>query len=817
MMIKAFMRKQFRLIAMVAMMVLMLLLSTQVLMTHHFKHETMVERVLSTNSPQIMIHVHERDFIPYIEHIIEQYNQQIDSSTKMIHVESTMMFNVTKNNFGLFFEVLSPTLRETLPLVEGQSLNELQWDEAAIIQSYANELRQQGIDPFQEVLTLDTIDGIKEFKVVSIVDYPNFNDPYIPDNGLKSIPLFDFPYPSAALVLEDQLKEVQLVEESSTFFGQVSTRIKFAPGVSHVFHLRFDTYSIENERELMDYLYRNLGFYPDGITFYPIYEYSDYLSTHEQLYAMVTRYGLIALSLLSALGLVVLLRQQFLQNIKPLGLLVTLGHSYARVTMILLSRFLVALLVGLLSWFLINGLISPLLQNQRELSKILDQTTLILAVSAALVSITFIIWISISGYLSVRSLRYAHTSLNHQKKNTIHLFPIKKHWKIPVAIKGLLSRFSFTTSMIILMALIIAGVTSFALISHQVSNIYNEETLGVQFDYIVLDAPFKHYEITETIADTQVWVQKYSNYLFVDVHYSKNYFNYYKSSVLFFMANMEGYVTPIEGTLPTDLRNNFREWKYDIRESMASRKQMEKTNSFVYSVEMVQSTRSAERGYLFISTINPNQSNRETAAQIKGTMNTLIDQGWIAYVYRDYLMVEVNVPYMEMYLFNLSDDISQQTAEALMDEQGIQYMSFNEITDILNRVNRVTQRQVFSFISLTIGLMISLLMLVLGIYFKTMKLEQASNHQLLSQLGISKNTLKQMKIIQVGFIWISGLLLASWMMPVLFNRMHDEMLQAYGLYTTLALPSWTLWSVFMMCITSLLTTMILYHFSHCTH
>jgi hypothetical protein len=790
MMFKAFMRKQWGLISMVSMMIVMLLLSTQVFMTYQFKHETMSQRVVNTNSPQVMVHVHNRFYVRYLEEAVRWYNEQVEFEHLKVSLEETVVLNTSMNNFKLLYEVLTPTLKHSLPLIEGKPLSELQADEAAIMPSYASELRKQGIDPLTHTLTLETINGDLTFKIVSIVDYPNYNDPYIHDNGLKTIPLFDFPYPSAALILEDQVKDVLYIEESSSFFGQESKTINFASGISSAFHLRFDNYSLENERILMNFMYRNLGYIPDAITFYPLYEYSDYLSTNEQLYSMITRYGLVGLSLLSALGLVVLLRQQFLQNIKSLGLLITLGHSYLKVSFILISRFIFAWLLGLGIWIGINALISPLFEYNQELSKIIDQTSLIIVMSASVVSVLFLLWMSISGYFSVRSLKYAHSSLKHQRKNTISLFPIKKHWKVNVAIKGLASRLSFTTLMILMSGLILSSATSFILISHQVSNIYNKTTLGIQFDYIVLDAPFKHYEITNDIAKSQVWVQKFSNYLFVDVHYSKNYFNYYKSSVLFFMANMEGYVTPIEGTLPEDLRNTFREWKYDIRETMASRKQMEKTNSFIYSVENVSKYKSAERGYLFLSAINPTQSNRETAAQIKGTMNTLIDQGWIAYVYRDQLMVEVAVPYLEMYLFNLDEGVSASEAEALMNEHNIQYMAFDEITTILNEVNKETQRQTLSFILLAVGLLLSLLLVVLSVYFKTMSLEQASNEKLLNQLGLKQATLKQIKVTQIGFVLSSGALISSLLLPILFQFMHDDMLQAYGLYTTIPLPVW---------------------------
>jgi hypothetical protein len=812
MMFKAFMRKQWTLISMVSMMMVMLLLSTQVLMTYQFKHETMSQRVISANSPHVMVHVHNRFYLQYLERAVQEYNSQVEFEHQRITIEETMVLNTSMNNFKLLFEILTPTHKDSLPLIEGKPLSELQSDEAAIMPSYASELRKQGIDPFSHTLTLDTIKGTLSFKVVSIVDYPNYNDPYIHDNGLKSIPLFDFPYPSAALITEDLVKEVQLIEESSEFFGEVRRWISFSPGVSSSFHIRFNSYSLENERILMNFMYRNLGYIPDSVTFYPLYEYSDYLSTNEQLYSMITRYGIVGLSLLSALGLIVLLRQQFLQNIKSLGLLITLGHSYLKVTFILISRFIFAWCLGVLMWLGLNALISPLLQSSQELSKIIDQTSLILTTSVSVVSIMFLLWMSISGYLSVRSLNYAHTSLKHQRKNTISIFPIKKHWKVNVAIKGLASRLSFTSLMILMSGLIISSATSFILISHQVSNIYNQKTLGVQFDYIVLDAPFKHYEITNDFAKSQVWVQKYSNYLFVDVHYSKNYFNYYKSSVLFFMANMEGYVEPIGGELPEDLRTSFREWKYDIRETMASRKQMEKTNSFIYSVENVQKFKSAERGYLFLSAINPSQSNRETAAQIKGTMNTLIDQGWIAYVYRDQLMVEVAVPYLEMYLFNLEDGISASEAEAIMNQYGIKYMAFDDITTILNEVNIETQRQTFSFILIAVSILLGLLMVVLSVYFKTMSLEQASNDQLLHQLGLKPSTLKQIKVTQMGFVLGSGALISTVVLPFLFGRMHDDMLQAYGLYTTLPLPTWMNYSLGMLTFVTILSFSVLYQF-----
>ena len=783
MMFKAFLRKQWGLIGMVSLMVVMLLLSTQVLMTHQLKHQTMVDRVVSTNSPHIMIHVHDMRYIHYLEQAIEFYNSSVGHDSR-VYFETTMIFNTRKNNFDILFEVLTPTHVNSLPLIEGKPLSEIGVDEAAIVQSYANELRSKGIDPFSHTLVLNTIEGDKSIRIVSIVDYPNYNDPYIPDNGLKGIPLFDFPYPSTALILEDQLLGVQTVETTSEFFGQVTTSINYATGVSKSYHLRFEDYTLEKEKIAMNHLYRAMGANTDGITFYPIYEYADYLSTNEQLYSMIARYGLWLLSLLSALGLLVLLRQQFLQNIKTLGLLITLGHSYVRVSLILVSRFVMALGIGIVVWGTLNASLYSFIQANRELAKIMDQTSPILWISGLSVALAFLVWVSISGYLSVRSLRYAHSSLRNQRKNTIKAFPIKKYWKVNVAIKGMLSRLSFTSIMIVLLGVIMASATSFLLISHQVSNIYNEETLGVKFDYIVLYAPFSHYESTGTIAESQVWVQKLSNYLFVDAKYKDNYFNYYKSSVLFFMATMEGYVEPIEGTLPQDLRNQFWEWKYNIRETMASRKQMEKTNSFVYSVEMVQKEKSAERGYLFISTLSASEMNKEQAAQIKGTMNTLIDQGWIAYVYRDQLMVEVAVPYLEMYLFNMADGVTHQEAEALMDEQGIQYMAFDEVTSILNDVNKVTQAQTLAFILTAVSLLVGLLLIVTTVYFKTMKLEQVSNQKLLTQLGLTSRTLNQMHVAQIGFVWISGLIIASLSLPIVYQRMLDEMLQAYGLYTT---------------------------------
>lgn len=795
MLLKAFLRKQWGFITMVSMMVVMLLVSTQVLMTHQFKHETMIERVIRANAPQVMIHVHAFRFVQDIENAITSYNEMIEQDGDYVHFEKTTVLNVKRNNFGLLFEILTDTHKASLPVLEGKPLNEIAAHEAAIVQSYANELRNKGIDPFSYTLSLDTVLGIKTFQVVSIIDYPNYNDTYIPDNGLKSIPLFDFPYPSVALILEDQVTNALSQEVETFFYDMRLVRTEFAPGVSQSFHLRLEEYSQESERQLMAFLYRNLGYYPDNITFYPLYEYSDYLSTNEQLYSMITRYGLWGMSLLSALGLVVLLRQQFLQNIKSLGLMITLGHSYVRVTIILISRFVFAWILGLFSWIILNVITYPVIQSQREIAKIIDQTNLILGYTALAVSLIYVLWILISGYYSVRTLKYANGALKHQRKNTISFFPVGKNWKVNVAIKGMLSRFGFTMSMIMMFAIITSMSVSFLLIFNQVSSIYNEKTLGVNFDYLVLDAPFRHYEITDTVAHSQVWIEKITNYLFVDVHYARNYYSYYKSSVLNFMGNMEGFVTPIEGSTPDDLNKVFWEYKNDIRYAMASRKQMERTNSFVYSIERVEQERSAERGYLFISSISPSRANKETAAQIQGTMNTLLDQGWIAYVYRSQPMIEIAVPYMEMYLFNMKEGLSNQEVEDVMDEHGIKYMSYKQIIEILNEVNRVNQRQTFTFIIVSVSLLWMLLLVVISNYFKTMRLEQRDNTALMMQLGLRNETYRQMKVAQRGYIFISGLIASTIILPILFSTMHEDMLKAYGLYTTKALPLPILFSI----------------------
>ncbi len=783
--VKAFVQKQLRSILVLGILSFLVLMAIQVTTTVWAKNLTLVERVDRVNGTHMYLYLNEDATIfppPFTQLKSDYYDEMIleyaKSKDTLIHTDRTYAFPYVAGYFDKDIYVMGYTSDDTnlYEVLEGAPLDSLTGYEIAITESYARMLRNEGIEPIGHTLSFPAYDDVVDFQIVSVIDYVNINDAYVKDVGLKQIPLFDFPFVSVAFGAFDTLREIALEYPSLS---------------KQVIQIRFEDYSRVMEAGLVKHLLDSFTVDVVEEKLLPLFEVTDYMSTNEQLFKHISIITLAVFMVATAYSFLIYIKRQLKQNTANIGLLSIVGITDRSIVKVFMLRLLLIFAFALLLIVLLNVGVVMMFQNDRSLANVFDLNR-----SIGLISILVaLVYFFVIAFLYKRQIDHSiKTSLSSIKTKQQHFITDPQihspTLSILTAFKSLFAHRGFILSSMIIVTSLLVMIISNVLIFYQMNHIYNKETLGMKFDYIVTDAPFAHFEFTSQYADHQVMLEKTSNLYFVEIDYKNNIRSYYKSNMIVFNSYMAPFVDVVEGTTPPDLDKVFWEDKLHYTYSMASRKHMDIRNGFVYNDENLEKYwRVPARGYLFYAIPHRFYHNRETAAKINGTFNSLIDNGWIAYVYRERPMFELFAPYMEMYLIDMKDDVDPILFEQAMDQQNIQYMSNAKIIEALNQANQENQRNIFYFIVFLSSLLVIVMLTNLSAYGSIQAVDHKEDYRLYQQIGLKIKTQRMIKINQALIFGLGILLLTQIGLWVFYPLIFDGVLKAYGLYYTIELPT----------------------------
>jgi hypothetical protein len=776
---KAFVQRQLKTVSLLVFLSFLVLVSIQVTTTIWTKDLTLVNRINQVNGTHtyIMSPPMNRPIATSFGQIgigADQFEALIDhyqlTSRQSLQVERSFAFPFTGDYDIFVLGYTSEDQSNDYEVIEGKALADIEGFEVAITESYARQLKKDGTNPLQSTLTFEIANQTFVFNVVSIIDFVNFNDAYVSDKGLKDIPLFDYPFTSVAYGNYETIKS--LSSEFQSFSKEV-------------LQVRFDDYSRRAEENLVTSLLNSYRMDVENEKIIASYEITDYLSTNELLYKHVSMFSLIGFILATAYSFVVFIKRQLKQNASNIGVMSILGLEDKKIKTVFRVRLFVIFFAAFALFIMLNAFILLMFKNDRSLVNVIDINSIIFSISILAASSYFLVITLIYNQQISKTIKTSFSSIK-TKQQTFIKNPQTRNATLPaiIAFKSLFAHKGFFASSLLVISLLMFTLFSNIAISSQISEIYNEQTLGVKFDYLIQEAPFSQFEFTGQYATDQVMIEKRSDLYFVDIDYSEYHRSYYKGNMLIFWHIIEPFVDIVEGEAPPDWRQIYSEFPENYRFALASRKHMDVRNAYVYNDENIAKYKQPERGYLFYSIPHLAYNSQETAATISGTVNTLIDNGWIMYVYRKRQMIEVGVPYLPMYLTNLKDDVDHEQFELAMQSEGINYISFKQVVEMLNNANKENQQEIFYFMSFIIGLLSFVLIVNVIAYTLIQSMENKKDYTLFKQIGIKPKIHRKIVANQYLLYALLAFVISQVFFSIGYPILLDGVLKAYGLYFT---------------------------------
>lgn len=801
--LKTVYHKKFFTIIILSVLFLFTLISIQIQVTTSSKHETLVDRVDAVNGAHTIVFLGNPKKIDQAIAIASKYGD-VKLTTAFPYVLDSYHFYENAPKHQIILEGYTDDGTDQYRVIQGKALNELSDYEVAVTESYARKLSKDGIDPMGYVIDFSYLNQFYDeqyyngaesptdnnmlFRIVSVIDYPNFNDLSIDDDTLEKIPLFSRPMQSMGLVNQ---KTMESVKEYVMGYGQNELVYSFTRNeYRDVMKVHFDDYSVKKEKDLEAELLNLNGIYFDAaISVYTLNSLSRFVSAEDILFEQVSIYVVGGLILSTAYSFYIFLRRQLISNAQTIGTLGLLGIQQKRLILSYMSQIFLVALLALGLWGGMNVYLQQIFLSNRSLASLIDcNTPILLGMLPLFMGYVLIIVVVYYAQLK-RYLRNAFLMSKSADKKYLNLPAIQhKGYALTLSIKSMLSSMSFSLSVMLNIGIIIVTLLVSMSFYSNVSTIYNEETFGIKFDHIVLNAEVEQYDKTKEFTSNQVVVGKVSDMNFVDVLYSEQRRVFYRSNILLFYDYMAPFVPLIEGSDVTkEDFENLEEQTFYVRYAHATRRHFDLRNLMIYDVNKISGKGTAEKMYLFYLQ-SQFEANSETAAEVKGKVNSLIDNGWIAYIQVPNSVNKFTFPRIDSYFVQ----VDQENEQAFLDytkSQGLETISFKEVANIFQENNnRVTKASLQIMVSVSV-LLILILVINQSVALMSNMEENKKEHQILKEIGVSSRIIKRKLWIQELLTIALGLIIAAIFYFIIYPFAKDGLLKAYGLFSTIALPS----------------------------
>ena len=417
-----------------------------------------------------------------------------------------------------------------------------------------------------------------------------------------------------------------------------------------------------------------------------------------------------------------------------------------------------------------------------NVSPVLYSGEMILFLNTTKWSILFFLVLSLIVLATLVPFRY--DVLNKFKKaSQTHLSAVGlssngfiKELSLKRAVKYVASTLGFSFSISLVVAIIVLSLSS----SFHLKNLYSKETFGIQFDYMIRHSdlsrdPNEVFALSQKYASHQAQLVKTSGIMFMDHGLWQGNSNYYKSSEIAFINEIEPFVPLQSGKYPThytDLKGEEVDFR---KEALVSRRHLDRRN--------IGKSNSVENRYLFF--FADEQSSYEQAYEIHGKVNALYNNGWTVSTYWPIYvspgeLVDVK---SSQYVLNLKEGVDPVEFEALLDEENIDYMKYDVMIDDFQAMNDSMNET-----ALLISMAVSILMFVLlsinvsGLVLSA-KMEVRDDDRLFKHLGVSAMNIRKVN----GAVLILRMLLSIAFLFVLivivYPPFFNDLLSAFGLFS----------------------------------
>lgn len=773
-------------------LVLITLFALQLNITTNFKQDTLVARIAKINGTHTNIIVSNDEF----------YERALTIAKKYGEVEETHVFPASEynpyfqiNTFGqsIHFEAHLASSKTEYQIISGKPLADLQLFEVAISENLARKIRATGTEPLgyeleYQLLILESYE-LKPitFVVKTIFDYPNVNDVTLEDDLLADIAIFSREHTTFGLMSEASFEKIYELHWGETTKEAYSY---WMAAYQPIIKVRFNNYTIAKEQQLETELLRlNDTSFNAGIEVIPLHFLAQQTSTSETLFQQLSFYLVGGLIISTIYTFYVFLRRQLQKQASTIGTLSLLGVSWKKIRLVYFYQLAIIFLSSMGLWLLMNLALQQLYLTDRTLAAYLDFSQVII----------FKILPSFLSYLLISFLAYMITLERYLKQDfklskTAGLAFLKQpklahqHLASGLALNSFFSQLRFNLGSIVnftsLLLVLLLALSQYALIT----NIYNEKTVGLLFDYVIFQADSADYEATKQFTTAQTVSVKDNSTSFIDITFSTNKRVYYKSSVFYFYDWVAPFLPLVAGeNIDEETFSNLGDVKYYYEFVIATRRHLDLKGGSVYDAKKITKPGTIEKMYLFMNRSSTYAGSfTEQAVQIVGVANTLIDNGWTAFIQTPNSVNRFTFPVIDNYLVQVKPD-QEPALLAYLKEHDLKYASFSEVAAALQaNNNRITHESLAIIVSVS-GLLILVLFISLGATYITNQLENTPSEAILNQIGVSKKIIKQKNCFNFLMRLTSSLLLALVGFLITYPLARDRFLKAYGLYQTLPL------------------------------
>lgn len=347
-----------------------------------------------------------------------------------------------------------------------------------------------------------------------------------------------------------------------------------------------------------------------------------------------------------------------------------------------------------------------------------------------------------------------------------------------LAFKRLVTYFNSTLGYALSLGLVVSMLFMSIIASTQIKHIYSKDTFGIQFDYMIMNASADQYGLTQEYSKDYAIVQRTDNALFMDTHIDRDNAGYYRATTLTFYNTIDAFVPLVKGKYPPDHKDTIASSANHREEALVSRRHMQKRDLVVY--DEVKVSNPVERAYLFYNL--PNQY-QEKAVKVYGTTNTLYNDGWNVFLYgRMYdkdQFTDVPIP---QYILNLKEDVNYLEFEAFLDDQGLEYISYDRLMSLFQEGNDAMNGVSLSILTTVLILMSTLLLINMSGLRLSMKYDHEKDDELLVQIGVRKNIITSTHTMVMLLRGLATGVIIIPILGILYPPFIEAVKKAFGLY-----------------------------------
>ena len=653
-------------------------------------------------------------------------------------------------------------------VIEGKALNELQDDEIAISKEFASTFVGSAIGQELEFYNHKLI-------VQSVIAYPNYELTYQPLETLHEIPLFREGTMASGITTEKTINDINMIHIPKywTDLGYIGLYDDLVENTNMLLKINYDNFSFDKERELMNFI--NYSYTVRGDFYDNIYSFDSLAILTksnplvEMLKSSISKFVVSMIVLSSTYAFYIHLKNELHSKRKTLATLNIIGVSFKEILKTYFIFFMKIFTVSYLITIGITYILGIFKRNFRPNPFIL---TYLFGLSLIFFMLIFGIFI-ISLF---RNRAKGYEEITSGGLSYIHLKDLKQERLI----SGLaMKRFTKTINLTIGFALSLALSIAVVLISmsslNSIKNVYQQETLGLNFDYYISNPNLKFYrELKEKGMDVAA-VYKETNVNFLDYELNRPVDNLTTGSTITIYDDIEPFTTLDLGEYPPHVSTWFGE-SYDAKlyriDIMVSKRLMDTNGLYVSS----DPNGPVDKHYLFTKV---NVNDYERALPIRGSFVTLMDRGFINFNYQmlNERGIEKGLAYLNPIIVKVNDTMDRASFEELLKQEKMDYIHIDKILKEFSKSNEKVNQDSFDILLVIIVAMTIQTIFNLSGVLVQVKLNKDKEDEFYHKIGLRNKLLKKVhqSELTLRFIMTSiFVLILSFALLPLLNKSISE-------------------------------------------